>query len=128
MICPAISDSDNGGAPVWLRSLVSSWPRDSNVMVEKYEVLVNPHDVAAGYETRMRWRDQADWVVSGRRTHEALIPDDLADAVRLRTQARRGPGLVCSRESTMPYALRGRRMARLLLWLLQWSLVWQLRT
>nr|WP_242412345.1 recombinase family protein [Mycobacterium marinum] len=25
---------------------------------EKYEVLVNPDDVAAGYETRMRWRDQ----------------------------------------------------------------------
>jgi len=55
----------------------------------------------------MRWRDQADWVVPGRRTHEALIPDDLAQAVRLRTQARRGPGLVCSRESTVPYALRG---------------------
>lgn len=28
-------------------------------------------------------------------------------AVRLRTLARRGPGLVCSRESTVPYASRG---------------------
>jgi site-specific DNA recombinase len=74
---------------------------------EKYEVLVNPDDVAAGYETRMRWRDQTDWIAPDRRTHEALIPDDLAQAVRLRTQARRGPGLVCSRESTVPYALRG---------------------
>ncbi|MGO9733529.1 recombinase zinc beta ribbon domain-containing protein, partial [Mycobacterium sp.] len=32
---------------------------------------------------------------------------DLAQAVRLCTLARRGPGLVCSRESTVPYALRG---------------------
>lgn len=74
---------------------------------EKYEVLVNPDDVAAGYETRMRWRDQANWVVPDRRTHEALITDELAQAVRLRIRARRGPGLVCSRESTVPYALRG---------------------
>ena len=74
---------------------------------EKYEVLVNPDDVAAGYETRMRWRDQANWVIPDRRTHEAVITDELAQAVRLRTQARRGPGLVCSRESMVPYALRG---------------------
>lgn len=74
---------------------------------EKYEVLVKPDDVAAGYETRMRWRDQATWVVPDRRTHEALISDELAQVVRLRTQTRRGPGLVCSRESTVPYALRG---------------------
>ncbi|MGH3967313.1 MAG: recombinase family protein, partial [Mycobacterium sp.] len=74
---------------------------------EKYEVLVNPDDVAAGYETRMRWRDESDWIAPDRRTHEALVPDDLAQAVRLRTQAWRGPGLVCSRESAVPYALRG---------------------
>jgi len=74
---------------------------------ENYEVLVNPDDVAAGYETRMRWRDQADWIAPGRPTHEALISDDLAQAVRLRTQARRRPDLACSRESTVPYALRG---------------------
>jgi site-specific DNA recombinase len=74
---------------------------------EKYEVLVNPNDVAAGYETRMRWRAQADWIAPDRRTHEALISDDLAQAVRLRTRAQRGPSLVCNRESTTPYALRG---------------------
>jgi site-specific DNA recombinase len=74
---------------------------------EKYEVLLNPDDVAAGYETRMRWRDRADWIAPDRRTHEALISDDLAQAVRLRTRAQRGPGLVCNRESTTPYALRG---------------------
>ena len=55
----------------------------------------------------MRWRDQTDWIAPDRRMHEALIPDELAQAVRLWTQARRGPGLVCSRESTVPYALRG---------------------
>lgn len=55
----------------------------------------------------MRWRDQSDWIAPDRRTHEALISDDLAQAVRLRTQARLGPALVCSRESTVRYALRG---------------------
>ncbi|WP_074340476.1 recombinase family protein [Mycobacteroides abscessus] len=74
---------------------------------EKYEVLLDPDDVGAGYETRMRWRDQAEWIAPERRTHEALISDDLAQAVRLRARARRGPDLVCKRESTAPYALRG---------------------
>jgi site-specific DNA recombinase len=74
---------------------------------EKYEVLVDPDDVAAGHETRMRWRDQAEWITQARRTHEALVTNDLADAVRLRMQARRGPDLICSRESSTPYALRG---------------------
>jgi site-specific DNA recombinase len=74
---------------------------------QKYEVLVDPDDVAAGHETRMRWRDEAEWITPARRTHEALITDDLADAVRLRMQARRGPDLICSRESSTPYALRG---------------------
>ncbi|WP_079611706.1 recombinase family protein [Mycobacteroides abscessus] len=74
---------------------------------EKYEVLLDPDDVGAGYETRMRWRDQAEWIAPERRTHEALISDDLAQAVRLRTDARRGPDRVCKRESTAPYALRG---------------------
>lgn len=74
---------------------------------EKYEVLVDPDDVAAGYDTRMRWRNEGDWITPDRRTHEALVSDELAEAVRLRMQSRRGPGLVCSRESTVPYALRG---------------------
>ena len=74
---------------------------------QKYEVLVDPDDVTAGHETRTRWRDQAEWITPARRTHEALVTDDLADAVRLRMQARRGPDLVCSRGSSTPYALRG---------------------
>lgn len=74
---------------------------------EKYEVLVNPDDVAAGYDTRMRWRDEVDWITPDCRTHEALITDELARAVRLRTHARGGPSLIRGRESASPYALRG---------------------
>lgn len=70
-------------------------------------MLVDPDDVAAGYATRMRWRNHGDWITPDRRTHAALVSDELAEAVRLRIQSRRGPGLVCSRESTVPYALRG---------------------
>ncbi len=36
---------------------------------------------------------RTDWISSDHRTHEALIPDELGQDVRLRTQARRGPGL-----------------------------------
>ncbi|RFZ62493.1 hypothetical protein DE4576_05222 [Mycobacterium marinum] len=36
---------------------------------------------------------RTDWIAPDRRTHEALIPDELGQDVRLRTQARRGPGL-----------------------------------
>ncbi|GFG99463.1 hypothetical protein MTIM_53420 [Mycobacterium timonense] len=71
---------------------------------EKYEVLVNPDDVAAGYETRMRWRDEADWIAPGR-THEALIRDEPAQAVRLRMGAA-GPGLVAA-ESQQCCCTRG---------------------
>jgi DNA invertase Pin-like site-specific DNA recombinase/predicted DNA-binding protein (UPF0251 family) len=74
---------------------------------EKYEVLMNPDDVAAGYETRMRWRDEADWIAPDRRTHDALITDELAQEVRLRTHARGGPSFIRGRESAAPYALRG---------------------
>ena len=74
---------------------------------EKYEVLLDPDDVAAGYETRMRWRDTGDWIAPNGPTHEALVSDELAEAARLRTRARRGPSLVSTRESIVPYALRG---------------------
>jgi site-specific DNA recombinase len=41
------------------------------------EDLLDVTDVAAGYQTRMRWNDRADWVWSAEQVHEALIGTDL---------------------------------------------------
>ncbi|MCF4121270.1 recombinase family protein [Antribacter sp. KLBMP9083] len=61
---------------------------------EKYEQLLDVEDVAAGNATRMRWRDQSDWIVPEQQTHEALV--DLATwqavAARYQATAREGTG------------------------------------
>jgi site-specific DNA recombinase len=45
------------------------------------EQLLDVDDVAAGYETRQRWNDKADWVWSTSQTHEAIVsPEDFARA------------------------------------------------
>jgi hypothetical protein len=48
---------------------------------QKIEQLVDPDDPAASYQTRMRWRDESDWVIPKERTHEALVSDELAALV-----------------------------------------------
>jgi len=41
------------------------------------EELLDVDDVAAGYQSRMRWNDRADWVWSTEQMHEALVSADL---------------------------------------------------
>jgi site-specific DNA recombinase len=48
----------------------------------KVESLIDPDDVAAGNQTRLRWRPEEDWVRGLERTHDALIADDLFAVVR----------------------------------------------
>ncbi|HEY1003709.1 MAG TPA: recombinase family protein [Streptosporangiaceae bacterium] len=77
----------------------------------KDEILLDVNDVAAGYETRMRWNQAGSWVWSDAIAHEPLIPAadfEAAQAVMAGAgRARRG-----SREAhqrvTRPYVLRGR--------------------
>jgi site-specific DNA recombinase len=73
---------------------------------EKYEVLVDAEDVAAGYQTRMRWKDKADWIEASHQTHAQLVSDELIAAVRARSGAK-SPGRTKARESAHPYSLRG---------------------
>lgn len=72
----------------------------------KVEELIDPDDVAAGNRTRLRWRDEEEWVRSDVRTHPALITDDLFLAARGRL-ASREPGVRKPRDSVHPYVLRG---------------------
>jgi site-specific DNA recombinase len=77
----------------------------------KDEILLDVDDVAAGYETRMRWNQAGSWVWSDAIAHEPLIPAEYFEAAQAITagagRARRG-----SREAhqrvTRPYVLRGR--------------------
>jgi DNA invertase Pin-like site-specific DNA recombinase len=73
---------------------------------ERVESLLDPDDVAAGNRTRMRWRNEADWVTPGRQTHEPLVTADQAALVAGRI-AGRTPGKTRPRTSVHPYCLRG---------------------
>jgi site-specific DNA recombinase len=70
------------------------------------EELIDPDDVAAGNRTRLRWRDEEQWIRSDLRTHPALITNDLFLAARGRL-ASRERGARKPRNSIHPYALQG---------------------
>jgi site-specific DNA recombinase len=74
---------------------------------QKVEQLVDPDDVAAGNQVRMRCREEADWIRGARATHEALIADDLFEQVRGRLASPAQPSERKPRESRHPYVLRG---------------------
>ena len=77
----------------------------------KDEILLDVDDVAAGYETRMRWNQASSWVWSDIIAHEPLITAEdfqaaqaiMADAGRARRRSREAHQRV-----THPYVLRGR--------------------
>ena len=77
----------------------------------KDEILLDVDDVAAGYETRMRWNEAGRWVWSDTIAHEPLISAEdfqaaqaiMADAGRARRGSREAHQRV-----THPYVLRGR--------------------
>jgi site-specific DNA recombinase len=73
---------------------------------ERVETLLDPDDVAAGHRTKMRWRDEWDWVKPEAPTHEALASPELAALVAGRI-ATRSPGRSKPSVSAHPYALRG---------------------
>lgn len=72
---------------------------------EKFETLIDPDDVGAGYVTRMRWRDKAAWVRPKNVTHPSLISKDLFKVVQGHLA---GPtGVSRPRRTDRPYQLRG---------------------
>jgi hypothetical protein len=82
-----------GGVRVWAKQ-------------ERVETLLDPDDVAAGHQTRLRWRDETQWVRPEAPTHEPLVSPELAALVAGRI-ATRSPGRSKPRVSPHPYALRG---------------------
>ena len=77
----------------------------------KDEILLDVNDVAAGYETRMRWNQPGSWVWSDAIAHEPLISAEDFEAVQA-VMANSGRARRGSREAhqrvTRPYVLRGR--------------------
>ena len=73
---------------------------------QKVESLVDPEDVAAGQQTRLRWRPETDWIRLDRRSHPQIVPDDLFNTVR-GLLASDSPGKPKTRVSAHPYGLRG---------------------
>jgi site-specific DNA recombinase len=72
------------------------------------EVLVDVEDVAAGYQTRLRWNPKADWIWSAEVKHQPVV--SLDDFVRVQEQMAAGvnrPATRKPRRSPRPYLLRG---------------------
>ena len=74
---------------------------------EKFETLLDPTDVAAGSQTRMRWKEKEAWIRPGRVTHPAIVEDHLVAAAERLLWARIPPERTRQRPTEHPYALRG---------------------
>ena len=74
---------------------------------EKFETLLDPSDVAAGSQTRMRWKEKQAWIRSGQVTHPAIVEDHLIAAAEQLLSARIRPERTRQRATDHPYALRG---------------------
>lgn len=72
----------------------------------KVEELIDPEDVAAGNQTRLRWRPEEEWVRPDKRTHEPLIHDETFTAARGRLASSSGRERK-PRQSQHTYVLRG---------------------
>jgi site-specific DNA recombinase len=46
------------------------------------EVLLDPEDVGAGHDTKMRWNDPSQWIRSSEQTHEALVSPEVFTQVQ----------------------------------------------
>ncbi len=77
----------------------------------KDEILLDVDDVAAGYETRMRWNEAGSWIWSDSLAHEPLISNEDFEAAQAimagAGRARRSRREVHQRVAH-PYVLRGR--------------------
>lgn len=73
---------------------------------EKFETLMDPQDVGAGYVTRMRWRDEETWVRPSGATHPALVSKDLFSIAQGR-MASSAPSVSRAKRTERPYQLRG---------------------
>jgi site-specific DNA recombinase len=77
----------------------------------KDEILLDVNDVAAGYETRMRWNQPGSWVWSDAPAHEPLIPAadfEAAQAIMAGAGRARRSSREAHQRVTRPYVLRGR--------------------
>jgi site-specific DNA recombinase len=73
---------------------------------QKFEQLIDPNDVAAGNQVRMRWRNEDEWIRAEAATHQALVTADLFDLVRAR-MASPMPSEAKPRATPHVYLLRG---------------------
>lgn len=105
--------SGQGWSKAAVRAILSN-PRYTGRQVwnrqRKEEVLLDVHEVALGYETKMRWNDPGTWVWSDTVAHEPLVSVEDFEAAQL-IRADGGRGRAGQREARLrvihPYVLRG---------------------
>ena len=74
---------------------------------EKFERLIDPNDVAMGYQTRMRWRDRDLWVAPANRAHEPIVDDELFRTTQVRMAAGARPEHERTRTAARTYPFAG---------------------
>src|SRR6266568_429573 len=75
------------------------------------EILLDVNDVAAGYETRMRWNQASSWIWSDSIAHEPLVSAadfEAAQAIMAGAGRARRTSREAHQRVTHPYVLRGR--------------------
>jgi site-specific DNA recombinase len=82
------------GRPVWNRQ-------------RRDEVLVDVEDVAAGYESRLRWNEATDWVWSNEESHEAIISAEQFERVAAQMTAAKRPHSSKRHRTERTYVLSG---------------------
>jgi hypothetical protein len=71
-------------------------------------VLVDLEDVAAGYDSKMRWNDRGDWIWSAELAHEPLVgAEDFAAVSEQLGAGVNRPATRKPRSTPRPYVLRG---------------------
>lgn len=74
----------------------------------RHELLVDPAQPALGHESRMRWQDEGDWVISDEPTHQPLVDETTwPRAQQLMSERARGNGGGSPRADAGRYALVG---------------------
>jgi site-specific DNA recombinase len=71
------------------------------------EVLVDVEDVAAGYESRLRWNEATDWAWSNEESHEAIISAEQFERVAAQMTAAKRPHSSKRHRTERTYVLSG---------------------
>ena len=112
---PARNRHRASGRGAWSKSAIRAIlrnPRYTGRQVwgkqRKDEVLIDVDDVALGHVTKLRWNQQADWIWSAEKVHDAIVSDDVFElAQEIAAAGAHRPNVTKRRRTARTYQLSG---------------------